>query len=124
MYGKLCDVLQKYFSFSSFHDGQMETLLPLLHSIDVFVHMATGSGKSICMFLGPLALSDSAVGVVISPLSGGKYCINLTSHIVKMYVKQVSVLNKSSISAIQIRQCDASKYDSVSSGQYRFGEGN
>ena len=36
----------------------------------------------------------------------------------------MSVLNKSGILAIQIRQCDAGKYDSVSSGQYRFGEGN
>ena len=30
--------------------------------------MATGSGKSLCMFLGPLAISEKAIGVVISPL--------------------------------------------------------
>ena len=70
MYGKLHDVLLKYFSFSSFRDGQLEALLPVLHGRDVFVRMATGSGKSVCMFLGPLALNDSAIGVVISPLSG------------------------------------------------------
>lgn len=70
MYDKLQDVLQKYFSFSSFHDGQLEALIPLLHGRDVFARMATGSGKSVCMFLGPLALSDSAIGLVISPLSG------------------------------------------------------
>ena len=40
-----------------------------MHGRDVFVHMATGSGKSVCMFLGPLALSDSAIGLVIRPLS-------------------------------------------------------
>ena len=70
MYDKLQDVLQKYFSFSSFRDGQLEALIPLLHGRDVFARMATGSGKSVCMFLGPLALSDSAIGLVISPLSG------------------------------------------------------
>ena len=70
MYDKLQDVLQKYFSFSSFRDGQLEALIPLLHGRDVFARMATGSGKSVCMFLGPLALSDSAIGLVISPLNG------------------------------------------------------
>ena len=70
MYGKLINVLQKYFSFSSFCDCQLEALLPLLHGRDVFVRMATGSGKSVSMFLGPLALSDSEIGVIISPLNG------------------------------------------------------
>ena len=70
MYDKLQDVLQKYFSFSRFRDGQLEALIPLLHGRDVFARMATRSGKSVCMFLGPLALSDSAIGLVISPLSG------------------------------------------------------
>lgn len=68
MYDKLQAVLQKYFSFSNFRDGQLEALVPLLHGRDVFARMVTGSGKSICMFLGPLALSDSAIG--LSPLSG------------------------------------------------------
>ena len=65
----LLKVLQRYFGFSSFRPGQMESA----HSKDgkdVFVRMGTGSGKSLCMFLGPLALSDSAIGVVISPLNG------------------------------------------------------
>lgn len=44
-------------------------LLALLHGRDVFVRMATGSGKSLCMFLAPLALAESAIGVVISPLN-------------------------------------------------------
>ena len=67
---KLQTSLQKYFSYTSFHDGQLEALLPLLHGRDVFVRMATGSGKSLCMFLGPLAISESAIGMVISPLNG------------------------------------------------------
>ena len=44
--------------------------LPLLHGRDVFVHMATGAGKSLCMFLGPLAINESAIGMIISPLNG------------------------------------------------------
>lgn len=67
---KLQDALRKYFGFSCFRPGQMEASLSVLHRKDVFVRMATGSGKSLCMFLGPLAKSDEAIGVVISPLSG------------------------------------------------------
>ena len=36
---------------------------------DVFARMATGAGKSLCMFLAPLAISESAACIVISPLS-------------------------------------------------------
>ena len=60
----------KVLFFSSFLDGQLEATLPLLHGRDMFVRMATGSGKSLCMFLGPLMLSESAIGMVISPLNG------------------------------------------------------
>lgn len=67
---RLQEVLQKYFSFSSFRPGQMEASRSVLHGKDVFVRMATGSGKTLCMFLGPLAKSDKALGVVISPLNG------------------------------------------------------
>ena len=35
---------------------------------DVFVRMATGSGKSLCMFLVPLSHSSTAMGIIISPL--------------------------------------------------------
>lgn len=43
--------------------------MPLVHGRDVFTRMATGAGKSLCMYLAPLALGESAVGVVISPLN-------------------------------------------------------
>ena len=43
--------------------------LPVVHGKDVFVRLATGSGKS-CMFLAPLAISDIAMAVIISPLNG------------------------------------------------------
>ena len=52
--------LQKY---SSFHPG---LLMAVLHRQDVFVRMATGSGKSLCMFLPPLCKS---MGAIISPLN-------------------------------------------------------
>ena len=67
---KLKSSMRRYFGFSSFQPGQLETMLPLMHGEDVFARMATGAGKSLCMFLPPLALSDSACGVVISPLVG------------------------------------------------------
>ena len=71
---KLQEGLRKYFSYSSFRDGQLEALLPLLHGRDVFVCMATGSGKSLCMFLAPLATSEDAIGMVISQLNGLMVC--------------------------------------------------
>lgn len=61
--------LQKYFQYEFFRPGQLESLLPLVHGRDVFSRMATGAGKSLCMFLVPLALGESAIGVVISPLN-------------------------------------------------------
>lgn len=67
---RLEEALYKYFKYSSFRPGQCEASLSVLYGKDVFVRMATGSGKSMCMFLGPLAKSDKAVGVVISPLNG------------------------------------------------------
>ena len=67
---RLDSALQKYFKFDNFRPGQREALLPLMHKRDVFLRMATGAGKSLCMFLAPLALSDVAVGLVIGPLHG------------------------------------------------------
>lgn len=63
-------VLEKHFGYDSFRPGQLEASVAAIHGKDVFVRMATGSGKSLCMFLGPLARSEKAVGVVISPLNG------------------------------------------------------
>ena len=66
-YTKLFQALFHYFGHRTFRDGQMECLLPLLH---VFAQMATGAGKSLCIFLGPLCSSRDAVGTVISRLTG------------------------------------------------------
>ena len=56
--------LRKYFKLKSFWLGQLDALLPLVHGRDVFVRMATKTGKSFCLFLAPLV-----IGVVISPLN-------------------------------------------------------
>lgn len=69
-YTKLFQALFDYFGHCTFRDGQMESLLPLLHGKDVFAQMATGAGKSLCIFLGPLCSGSDAVGIVISPLIG------------------------------------------------------
>ena len=66
---KLKCALQKYYKHTEFRPGQLGSLLPIVHGKDVFVRLATGSGKSLCIFLVPLAVSDSAM-TVISPLNG------------------------------------------------------
>lgn len=64
---KLQLALQCHFKHDSF---RMEAIVPAVHGKDVFVRMATGSGKTLCMLLPPLAASASAMGVIISPLNG------------------------------------------------------
>ena len=66
---QLCATLQRFFKFTEFRPGQLEASLAVLHHKDVFVRMATGSGKSLCMFLPPLATNDHSMGVIISPLN-------------------------------------------------------
>ena len=60
---RLENTLQKYFKFTGFRPGQLDAMLPLLHCKDVFVRIATGSGKSLCMFLPPLAASNNSMAV-------------------------------------------------------------
>ena len=67
-YKRLRDALQVYFKYSDFRPGQLEALLPLVHGKDVFVSLPTGGGKSLCIFLAPLAISDHAITIVVSPL--------------------------------------------------------
>lgn len=67
---RLQGCLEKYFQHSSFRPGQLASTAAILHGRDVFVRMATGGGKSLCIFLPPLAVSDTAMGIVISPLVG------------------------------------------------------
>ena len=69
VYLRLVVALQVLWGLTSFRPGQLEALLPIAHGQDCFVRMATGAGKSLCMFLVPLAHDVPSVGVVISPLN-------------------------------------------------------
>ena len=66
----LTETLRGCFKHEDFRPGQLAATLATTHGRDVFVRMATGAGKSLCLFLGPLAVSDSAMGIIISPLIG------------------------------------------------------
>lgn len=61
--------LQDVFHLRDFKPGQLEAMLPVLHGQDTFVRMATGGGKSLCMFLVPVACSGTSMGIIISPLN-------------------------------------------------------
>ena len=50
--------------------GQLEALLAVFHGRDVFMQMHTGGGKSLCMYIVPLAFVGDAMGIVVSPLIG------------------------------------------------------
>ena len=75
----------KVFGFSEFRTGQLEAILPALYGRDTFVQMATGSVKSLCIFMVPLVQSRfrqigvTAIGAstenhnIISDVAEGKY---------------------------------------------------
>ena len=67
---KLQSALLSYYNFDEFRPGQLKSLIPIVHGKDVFIRLATGSGKSLCMFLAPLAASNTAMAVIVSPLNG------------------------------------------------------
>ena len=67
---KLQLALQCHFKHDRFRPGQLESVIPVVHGKDVFVRMATGSGKTLCMLIPPLATNASAMSVIISPLNG------------------------------------------------------
>ena len=62
--------LQRYFKHDDFRPGQLAATVAASHGRDVFVRMATGEGKSLCLFLVPLAAGASAMGIIISLLIG------------------------------------------------------
>ena len=65
-YCSLINVLSTVWKYPNLRPGQLEAVLPVLHGHDVFVHIATGAGKSLCMFLAPMAARENGIGVVIS----------------------------------------------------------
>ena len=65
---KLKFAMTLIFDHTGFKTGQLEAMLPVAHGRDVFVRMPTGGGKTLCMLVPPLATSDTAIGLIISPL--------------------------------------------------------
>ena len=63
-YQRVKSAMQQYFKYDTFRPGQLEALLPVIHGNDVFVRIRTGGGKSLCMFLLPLAMSVNAIGII------------------------------------------------------------
>lgn len=59
-------VLQKYFGYDSFRDGQEDVIDSVVSGQDSFVAMRTGGGKSLCFQVPAMCLPGTAL--VISPL--------------------------------------------------------
>ena len=60
-------MLFSVFGYTEFRPGQLQAMLPALHGEGG--EDGTGARKSLCMFMVPLAYSDTALGIIISPLN-------------------------------------------------------
>ena len=78
------EVLQNYFGYSFFREGQEELIDSILEGNDVFGIMPTGAGKSICYQVP--ALMFDGITLVISPL-------------ISLMKDQVAALNQAGIYA-------------------------
>lgn len=90
--------------------------------------MHTGGGKTLCMFLPPLAMGPMAMGLMISPLVALidqqvsiLYMLDMISafHISSYKVYQVRQLRQVGVSAVHAVRTDQCK--DVSLGKYHFG---
>ena len=119
--------VHNYFGFNSFLPGQLDAMLPAMHGKDVFVRLATGSGKTLCMFMVPLATSSLATGLIISPLIGlmeqqVHACATSYQYLLELLIKidsKVHQLTEVGVSAIRVY--DKSQIPDVASGKFRFG---
>ncbi|WP_300379439.1 DNA helicase RecQ [Clostridium sp.] len=63
---KPLEILEKYFGYKSFREGQLEIISNILRGKDSFCIMPTGGGKSVCYQIP--ALIFNGITLVISPL--------------------------------------------------------
>lgn len=66
MQERIYDVLEKYYGYKEFRDGQKQVIDNIMGGNDVLTIMSTGSGKSICYQIPALILEGMTI--VISPL--------------------------------------------------------
>eukprot|EP01083_Nonionella_stella_P127834 387236_1 len=59
-------ILQQTFGYITFRGSQLQIILNTINNGDSFIHMATGSGKSMCYWIPPIYSNTPAI--VISPL--------------------------------------------------------
>ena len=91
------EVLQQYFGYESFREGQESLVDGILSGRDVFAVMPTGAGKSICYQVP--ALMFSGITLVISPL-------------ISLMKDQVQALNQAGVHAAYLNS-------SLTAAQYR-----
>lgn len=63
---KAMEILQKYYGYNSFKEGQFEIINNILNGVDTFCIMPTGGGKSVCYQIP--ALIFNGITLVVSPL--------------------------------------------------------
>jgi len=66
MFEQALDLLQQYFGYPDFREGQKQTVEQVLNGIDTMCIMPTGGGKSICYQVPAMVLPG--VTLVVSPL--------------------------------------------------------
>ncbi|MEG2092304.1 RecQ family ATP-dependent DNA helicase, partial [Cetobacterium sp.] len=81
------EVLEKYFGFTCFRQGQAEVIDKILNKKSAIAIFATGSGKSLCYQLPALKLEN--ITLVVSPL-------------VSLMQDQLDFLNRKNIPAVRI----------------------